>query len=70
MASVHGERSVPKSLEGLIRPILRDGLTTVTVDNDLLLLDIDANEVIRVRCVDASVDDIVAVLADRGLVIN
>jgi hypothetical protein len=45
MASGDHDHGAPTSIEALIRPLLRDGLNTVTINNDLLVLDVNANEV-------------------------
>jgi hypothetical protein len=50
-----------------VGPLLRDGLVPATVDNDLLILDADANQVVRIACADASIADITAVLDTHGL---
>jgi hypothetical protein len=51
----------------MVRPLLRDGLVPATVDDDLLILDADANQVVRIGCVGASIGDLTAVLGSHGL---
>jgi uncharacterized delta-60 repeat protein len=50
-----------------VGPLLREGLVPAAVDSDLLILDVEANQVVRVACVDASIDDVAEALSAHGM---
>ena len=62
-----GATNIPQTLADTIQPLLRDGLVPATADNDLLILDASANQVMRLACANASIEDITTALATRGM---
>jgi len=62
-----GVTNTPQTLADTIQPLLRDGLVPATADNDLLILDASANQVMRLACANASTEDITTALATRGM---
>jgi hypothetical protein len=63
----HSDNVGSPAIADTVGPLLRDGLVPATVDNDLLILDADANQVVRIACADATIADITAVLDTYGL---
>jgi hypothetical protein len=51
-----------------VSPLLADGLYAADVDGELLVLDSDSRQVVRVCCGNASLDEIVAALDCHGLI--
>jgi len=62
-----GVTNTPQTLANAIQPLLRDGLVPATADNDLLILDSSANQVMRLACANASIEDITTALATHGM---
>ncbi len=62
-----GGASCVETLADTIRPLLRDDVTVAAAGNDLLILNIKANEVMRLTCANASAGDIIDTLGTHGL---
>jgi hypothetical protein len=62
-----GGSSCVETLADTIRPVLRDDVTVATAGTDLLILNIEANQVMRLTCANASAGDIIDTLGTHGL---
>jgi len=62
-----GVTNTPETLADTIQPLLRHGLVPAAAGGDLLILDANANQVMRLACANASLGDVTAVLDAHGL---
>jgi len=60
----------PETRAVIIGSLLRDGLLAATVGDDVLILDADPNQVMRIRCANTTIDDIIATLDTHGMLAN
>jgi len=69
MAISGNDHGIRKPLVGAdtVGPLLRDGLVPATVGDDLLILDANATQVMRIPCANATVDDLIATLDTHGM---
>ena len=69
MATSSNDGGTGKSLvdADTVGPLLRDGLLSAALGDDLLILDAEATQVMRISCTHATVDDIIATLDAHGM---